>query len=399
MKRRIPRPADLRPLLRLRRPTLNPLARAHTIDDLRRIARRSTPSGPFHYADGAADEEITARRVLQSFREIEFNPRVMSDVSEIDMRTELFGSPSALPFGLAPTGFTRMMHSAGETAVASAAAAAGIPYALSTVGTTSIPALAEAVPHGRKWFQLYPLRDRELTQRLLTAARDNDYEALVITVDVPAAGNRLRDLRYGMTIPPELTLKTFLDASYRPRWWIDFLTTEPYSFTFEGGTSGGLSDLVSALYDPSMTFDDLAWVREFWTGPLIVKGLQTVDDVERAVDFGADGVVLSSHGGRQLDRTPLPLDLLPRIAERYRGTVTIMLDSGIRSGGDIAAALGLGADFVLIGRPYLYGLMAGGEAGVARALAILRTELARTMALVGAPRISDLTADRVRKGP
>jgi L-lactate dehydrogenase (cytochrome) len=289
-----------------------------------------------------------------------------------------------------------MMHSAGERAVVAAAEQAGIPYALSTVGTTSIEQVAETAPSARKWFQLYLWKDRDLSRELVANARAAGYEALVVTVDVPVNGNRLRDLRNGMTIPPQLTLRTFLDASYRWEWWLNFLTTEPYTFAFDKGGHGALTDLVSKLYDPTVTFGDLEWIREEWDGPILVKGIQTVRDAEAVMDHGADGVIVSNHGGRQLDRAPVPLHLLPRIAGAVGERGTVMLDTGIMNGGDIVAALALGADLALVGRAYLYGLMAGGEAGVARAIAILAAEIERTMKLLGVTAVAELGPEHVR---
>ena len=400
LKRQIPKIKDFAPLLNFKMPEANATARrlsnAHTIADLRRIATRRTPAGPFDYTDGAADHEISIERSRQAFLDVEFQPGILRDVTNVDMTTAVLGKESALPFGMAPTGFTRMMHSAGERAVASAAARAGIPYSLSTVGTTSIEEVAETAPNGRRWFQLYLWKNRDLSLELIENAAKSGYDTLIITVDVPTTGNRVRDLRNGMSIPPQLTLKTLLDASYRPEWWINFLTTEPYSFAFDRTGSGSLGDLVSTLYDSSVTFEDLRWMREVWKGHLIVKGIQTVDDAERAFEYGADGIVVSNHGGRQLDRAPVPFHLLPRIADRVGSRGTIMLDTGITSGADIVAALALGADFTLIGRAYLYGLMAGGEAGVTRCIDILSSEIERTMALLGVTSVSELNRDHVR---
>jgi L-lactate dehydrogenase (cytochrome) len=288
-----------------------------------------------------------------------------------------------------------MMHSAGESAVAAAAAAAGIPYSLSTVGTTSIDEVAAVAPNATKWFQLYLWKDRNLSLKLIDNAARAGYQSLIVTVDVPTAGNRVRDLRSGMTIPPQLSLRTLLDASYRPEWWINFLTTKPYSFAFDPSGKSNIGDLVAALYDPTVTFDDLAWLRQAWQGPMIIKGIQTERDAILAFDHGADGIVVSNHGGRQLDRAPVPLHLLPRIVKAVGNRGTIMLDTGIRTGADIVAAIALGADFTLVGRAYLYGLMAGGEQGVARSIQILASEIERTMTLLGVSSIPELAPEHV----
>ncbi|MGH3308999.1 MAG: alpha-hydroxy acid oxidase [Streptomyces sp.] len=400
LARRFPRPKDLAPLLKLkprqRDATARRLAGAHTIWDLRHIAKRRTPAGPFDYTDGAADAEVGIRRAREAFDDLEFRPGILRDVAEVDTSTPVLGERSGLPFGLAPTGFTRMMHSAGERAVVAAAARAGIPYALSTMGTTSIEQVAATAPTARKWFQLYLWKDRRLSLDLISNAKAAGYEALIVTVDVPVNGNRLRDLRNGMTIPPQLTLKTFLDASYRWAWWFDFLTTEPYAFAFDRDGQGSLGDIMHKLYDSTVTFEDLAWIREAWDGPMLVKGIQTVRDAELAMTHGADGVIVSNHGGRQLDRAPVPLHLLPEIVDAVGARGTVMLDTGIMNGGDIVAALALGADFALVGRAYLYGLMAGGEAGVARAIEILSAEVERTMKLLGVTAVGELGRDHVR---
>ena len=400
LKRQLPKIKDFAPLLKFKVPDTNAtrrrLSSAYTIEDLRRIAKRRTPIGPFDYTEGGADHEISIDRSRQAFMDVEFQPGILRDVTNVDMTTTVLGKQSTLPFGMAPTGFTRMMHSAGERAVASAAANAGIPYSLSTVGTTSIEDVAAAAPGGRKWFQLYLWKNRDLSLELMQNAKKAGYDTLIITVDVPTTGNRIRDLRNGMSIPPQLTLKTLLDASYRPGWWINFLTTEPYKFAFDRTGQGTLSDLVATLYDSSVTFEDLRWIREVWKGPLIIKGIQMEEDAERAFDYGADGIVVSNHGGRQLDRAPIPLHRLPRIVDGVGHRGTVMLDTGIMNGADIVAAIALGADFTLIGRAYLYGLMAGGEAGVTRCIEILSSEIERTMKLLGVTSISALNRDHVR---
>jgi L-lactate dehydrogenase (cytochrome) len=363
------------------------------------MAKRRTPQAPFDYTDGAAEAEITLRRARQAFLDIEFRPGILRDVSRIDLGTEILGKPSRLPVGIAPTGFTRMMQSEGEYAGSQAAAAAGIPYTLSTMGTASIEDVAAAAPDGRNWFQLYLWTDRERSLELIERAARAGNDTLMVTVDTAVAGARLRDVRNGMTIPPALTLKTVLDASYRPAWWFNFLTHEPLAFASLSRYTGTVADLINSMFDPTLTFEDLDWLRETWKGKLVVKGIQTVEDARRVVDHGADGVVLSNHGGRQLDRAPIPFHLLPEVSAALRADhseAAIILDTGIMSGADIIAALALGADFTLIGRAYLYGLMAGGRAGVDRAIRILETDMLRTMALLGVTRISELTPDHVR---
>lgn len=400
MQRRLPNPKELAPLLHLERVDLNGtrrrLAKAQSIPDLRRIAQRRTPSGPFHYVDGAADDEITLRKARQYFHDVEFQPAILRDVRSTDTSTTLFGERYRLPFGCAPTGFTRMMHAEGERAVVRATGRAGIPYALSTMSTTSIQDLQTEAPDAAKMFQLYLWKDHDRSRELMALAQQNGYKALILTVDVPVTGNRMRDARYGMTIPPQLNLRTFLDASYRPHWWFDFLTTEPLRFAFAHSESASLGEVMSRLVDPGATIDDLAWMIEAWDGPVIVKGIQTVEDAVKVTEAGADGIILSNHGGRQLDRAPLPLRLVPQVRGELGDDATIMLDTGIMSGADIVAAIAAGADFAWVGRAYLYGLMAGGEAGVARALKILETEVLRTMQLLGVRSVAELGPHLVR---
>lgn len=402
LRRRVPKYADLAPLMQFKKPEFSreaKLRRASTIWDLRDMAKRRTPKAPLDYTDGAAEAEITLRRARQAFQEIEFRPGVLRDVSTVDLGTEILGKASRLPFGIAPTGFTRMMQSEGEYAGSQAAAAAGIPYTLSTMGTASIEDVAAAAPDGRNWFQLYLWTDRDRSLELIERAARAGNDTLMVTVDTAVAGARLRDVRNGMTIPPALTLKTVLDASYRPAWWFNFLTHEPLTFASLSRYTGTVADLINSMFDPTLTYEDLDWLRETWKGKLVVKGIQTADDARKVVDHGADGVVLSNHGGRQLDRAPIPFHLLPEVSaalEADHSNAAVILDTGIMSGADIIAALAMGADFTLIGRAYLYGLMAGGRAGVDRAIQILATDMRRTMALLGVSRIADLTPDHVR---
>lgn len=372
------------------------LAAAHTVDDIRKIAKRRTPTGPFDYVDGSAEEEITISKVKQYFRDIEFQPRIFQDVSRCDLTTQLFDREYQMPFGFAPTGFTRLMHHEGEKAVVRSAKKNGIPYALSTVGTTSIESLAAEAPDAHRWFQLYLWKDRERSKAFIQEAKSCGYETLVLTMDVPIAGNRLRDLRNGMTIPPQLTLKTLFDASYRPNWWFNFLTSEPLKFGFSDETTGVAAAIAGELYDPSVVLDDIDWIKELWGGPLVVKGVQTLKDAKAVVAAGADGIVVSNHGGRQLDRAPVPLRILPEVVDAVGDRATVMLDTGITSGADIVAALAAGADFVWIGRAYLYGLMAAGEVGVDRVVEILESEVIRTMKLLGVQTVSQLGRDHIR---
>jgi L-lactate dehydrogenase (cytochrome) len=399
-QRRLPRWSEFRPLLQVQPMTLDRTARrlrrAASVEDLRDQARRRVPRAVFDYTDGGAGREVSLRRSRAAFDRVEFLPTVLRDVSSVDVSTTVLGRPAALPLVMAPTGFTRMMNHQGEPAVARAAARAGVPYALSTMGTTSPERLAAEAPEARRWFQLYLWRDRAASTEIVRRAAENGYEALVLTVDTPVGGLRLRDVRNGMTIPPALTARTILDGARHPSWWANLLTTEPLEFASLNSFAGTVSDLASQVFDPSATLADVRWLRDTWSGPLIVKGLLTVDDAVAAVDAGADGVVVSNHGGRQLDQSPTPLEQLPAIAEAIGERAEVYVDGGVMSGSDVMAAVTLGARAALVGRAYLYGLMAGGEAGVDRVLEILRQEMVTAMQLTGVTSVAELTKDRVR---
>ena len=399
VERRFPRPKDLAPLLRFKRwepnPTKRRLDKALTISDLRTIAKRRTPQAPFDYTDGAAEEELSLNRARTAFRNIEFHPNILRDVSQIHTERQLLGGPSRHPIVIAPTGFTRMMHTEGEYAGSSAAGEFGIPFTLSTMGTASVEDIAKVEPLGRRWFQLYLWTNREQSLGLVHRARDAGYDALVVTVDVPVAGARLRDKRNGMSIPPALTAKTIINAIPRPEWWFNFLTTPPLEFASLNSWGGTVAELIDQMFDPTITFDDLKWIRQAWPGKLVIKGVQSLDDAIALAKIGVDGIVLSNHGGRQLDRAPVPFHLLPRVNKEIGKDVELMLDTGIMSGADIVAAVAMGARSTMIGRAYLYGLMAGGRAGVVRALEILTSEIERTMQLLGVTHIDELNEKHV----
>ena len=386
----------LRPARVPLRATDRRLARAASIADLRRLARRRAPRAVFDYTDGAAGEELSLSRSREAYSRVEFSPRVLRDVSGVDTSTTILGKPSAAPWAFAPTGFTRMMHTEGESAVGRVAALMGIPYALSTMGTTSIEQLAAAAPDARRWFQLYLWRDREASLDFVVRAQAAGYEALVLTVDTPVAGPRLRDVRNGLTIPPTLSLRTLAEGSSHPAWWWDLFTTEPLEFASLHRFEGTVAELVGTMFDPAASMADLTWLREAWDGPLVVKGIQSVADARAVVDAGADALVVSNHGGRQLDRAPVPLEVLPSVVDTVGDEAEVYVDGGILSGSDIVAAVALGARAALVGRAYLYGLMAGGERGVQRAAQILQQEVTSTLALLGVSRVSDLGRDHVR---
>ncbi|MEY8566077.1 alpha-hydroxy acid oxidase [Corynebacterium sp.] len=394
VRRQLPNPSEILDLMQFKKPEFNARKRrldsALTIHDLRRIAKRRTPASAFDYTDGAAEEEISIARARQAFEDIEFHPSILKDASVIDTTATVHGGTSALPFGIAPTGFTRLMQTEGEIAGAGAAAAAGIPFSLSTLGTTSIEDVKATNPHGRNWFQLYVMKDRDISYGLVDRAAQAGFDTLFFTVDAPVAGNRMRDTRHGFSIPPQLTAKTVLDAIPRPWWWYDFLTTPPLEFASLSSTGGTVGELLDSAMDPTINYRDLEVIRDMWPGTISVKGVQTVEDAVTLAELGVDSIVLSNHGGRQLDRAPVPFQLLPEVRRAVGDDMEIIVDTGIMNGADIVAAVALGADFTLIGRAYLYGLMAGGRDGVDRTIAILRSQIERTMKLLQVTSLDEL---------
>ncbi|NQD41086.1 alpha-hydroxy acid oxidase [Glutamicibacter halophytocola] len=401
LKRQLPDLSELVSLMKFKAPSLDRrtarLAAAADMWDLRAMAKRRTPTAAFDYVDGAAGREITARRARQVFDSVELLPRILHGTAHSDLSTTIAGAAAKLPFGIAPTGFTRFMHSEGEIGGSRAAQQAGIPFSLSTMGTRSIEEVAAAAPDGRHWFQLYLWKDREKSAALVERAAAAGFDTLLVTVDTPVAGQRHRDTRNGMKIPPELTFKTIIDASYRPEWWFNFLTTDSLKFASLSGTSADLPTIINSMFDSSLDFDDLKWIRELWKGKLFVKGVLTTEDAAKAKAAGADGLVVSNHGGRQLDRAPIAFEALSEVRAEVGQDMEIILDSGIMSGADIVASLCAGADFVLIGRAYLYGLMAGGEQGVSRAIELLAREVEVAMQLMGAASIKDLDESLIRR--
>jgi len=400
VKRRIPSPKDLAQLLKFRKFVLSPtkrrLSKALTIYDLRDIAKRRTPQAPFDYTDGGADTESSLTRARNAYEKLEFQPKILLNVKDVDISVNMLGKNASMPIGIAPTGFTRMMQTEGEYAGACAASDAGIPYTLSTMGTRSIEDVAKAAPNGRNWFQLYMWKDRDRSMALVDRAKAAGFDTLVLTVDVPVAGARLRDVRNGMTIPPSLTLRTILNAIPRPAWWVNFLTTDPLKFASLDSWNGTVAELLDSMFDPTITYEDLKWIRGQWQGNLVVKGIQNVDDAVRSIEAGADAIILSNHGGRQLDRAPVPLYLLPEVLKAVGNKGEVHIDTGIMHGADVVAALATGAKFTWIGRAYLYGLMAGGKPGVDKALEIMRMQIIRTMKLLGARTVAELNPDHVR---
>lgn len=377
------------------------LQRAASVEDLRRIARRRLPGGVFDYIDGGAEDEVALDRNTRSFRELEFVPRVLRDVGSIDTSGTILGQPVPFPLILAPTGFTRIAHPPGELAVARSAARAGLPYSLSTMGTRSVEEVA-AVSDGSKWFQVYVWRDKGLLKDMILRAAEAGFEVLCITVDAAMLGRRERDVRRGFTLPPKMGLGTVIEGLLRPGWTLRFALSEPISFAnvtgntgIDGSTAVDLAAFMNTQFDPTLSWDDVEWMRSLWDGPVLVKGVQSVADAVIARDRGLHGVVLSNHGGRQLDSAPGIVDLVQPVAEAVGGDLDIVCDGGIRRGGDIVKALALGATSCMVGRAYLYGLAAAGEEGVDWVIEHLRASMERDMALIGAASVADLTPDLV----
>ncbi len=355
--------------------------------------------------EGGADDEVTLRRNTAGFDRWAFLPRPLTDVSAIDTRTTILGHTIDWPVMLAPTGLSRLFHPDGERAVARAAAASGSVYCLSTMASTSIEDVAKASA-GPKWFQVYCFRDRELTREFLTRAKAAGYTGLCVTVDVQVHGNRERDRRSGMTIPPRLTLASLGRFAGRPGWVLDYLRSDTpilanvaHKIAEGSKETTTLPGYVSRQFDPTLTWKDIGWMVSEWGGPLLVKGILHPDDVREAIAVGVRGIIVSNHGGRQLDGAVATIDALPRIADAAAGGIEIILDGGIRRGTHVLKALALGARACMIGRPYLYGLAAGGEAGVRRALTVLREEVTRSMALAGVRSVGEIARGLVTVAP
>jgi L-lactate dehydrogenase (cytochrome) len=390
----------LRSVLRFERVETDPverrLRRAASVDDLRRIAKRRLPGGVFDYIDGGAEDERTLAANQAAFAATGFRPRVLRGLSDVDPAGWILGRPLPYPLVLAPTGFTRIADPAGELAVARAADRAGLPYTLSTLSTRSIEEV-RAVSRGRLWFQVYAWRDRGLVKEMIDRAAAADYEALVLTVDTAVFGRRERDVRRGFSLPPAIGPGTIVDGLLHPAWTWAFARSEPIRFANVVGRDVGdgaspvtLADYITTQFDPGLAWGDIDWLRSVWAGPIVLKGIQTVEDAVLAADAGVDAIALSNHGGRQLDGAPAAFSLVRPVADAVQGRTEIICDGGVRRGSDIAKAVAAGATAAMAGRAYLYGLGAAGERGVDRVLEWLRADLLRTMALLGAGTLADL---------
>lgn len=370
--------------------------RAASVEDLRRIARRRLPGGVFDYIDGGAEDERSLAASQKAFAETTFRPRVLRGIKDVEIKSTLLGQPSSYPLALAPTGFTRIADPEGELAVARAADRAGLPYTLSTLGTRSIEEV-RAVSRGRLWLQVYAWKDRGLIKEMADRAASAGYEALVLTVDTAVLGRRERDVRRGFSLPPKLGPGTILDAAIHPSWTWSFLRSEPIRFANvvgrgveDGSTPVNLSEYLNEQFESALSWQDVEWLRSVWTGPVVIKGIQSVEDAVLAADAGVDAVALSNHGGRQLDSSPAPFSLVAPVADAVSGRVEIICDGGVRRGSDIVKAVAAGATACMAGRAYLYGLGAAGERGVDRVLSWFADDMRRTMILIGVSSIEEL---------
>ena len=400
MKRQLPRWKNIKPLLGWGLPKTffqdRKLNSAVNLAELRLLAKRRVPKAVFDYVDGGANDELAYARSQEIYSRVEFKARVLRDVSAVDLKTKILGKESALPIIFAPTGYTRMMHYQGEIMVAKVCDDNNLIYNLSTMGTTSSKEIGEQVPSVRRWFQLYLWRDREQSLKFIEEARAAGFEGLMLTVDTAVGGIKWRDMRNGLTVPPKIGFKTFFDMALKPKWWFNLLTTAPLEFATFRNFNKPLSEIAAKVFDPAVTFEDVKWLRSVWQGKLIIKGIQTVSDAQELAKIGVDAIVLSNHGGRQLDRSVVPLELLPdvRTALGPKGSgVEIYIDGAIMSGADCLAAVALGADAVLIGRAYLYGAMAAGKNGVEKVVEILRFEMETALKLMGAKNLSELSPE------
>ena len=373
------------------------LAHAFSIEDLRCAARFRLPKAIFDFFDGGAEDELTLDDNQAAFRRVRLLPRVLVDVAQVDLGVQLLGRPAALPMAIAPTGAVGFGWRGGDIAIARAAAAAGIPYTLSSAATASIEQIAKAAP-GRLWFQAYILRNKPFLDGLIARALAADYEALMITVDLPVGGKRERDFRNHFSVPFRFTAKNLVDFARHPGWLSDIVRygmpvmENMIGLDMEARSATAIASSVGRSYDPSFDWSSLQKIRDHWPRKLIVKGILRPDDASRLAAMGCDALVVSNHGGRQLDGAVATLDALPAVVQAVGGRIPVLLDGGVRRGSDIFKALALGAAGVMVGRATLYGAVSGGEDGAQRALAILRDELTRTLQLSGTSAVSDINS-------
>ena len=366
--------------------------------EMRNLAKKRVPKAVFDYVDGGANDELAYARSQEIYSRVEFKARVLRDVSKIDLTCDVIGQKSALPIIFAPTGYTRMMHYQGEVMIAKICEENNLIYNLSTMGTTSSEEIGNQVPGVRRWFQLYLWRDRDQSLKFIEEAKEAGFEGLMLTVDTAVGGIKWRDMRNGLTVPPKIGFKTFFDMALKPKWWFNLLTTAPLEFATFRNFNKPLSEIAATVFDPAVTFEDVKWLRSVWQGKLVIKGIQSVADAAELKKIGVDAIVLSNHGGRQLDRSVVPLELLPKVRSEIgvKGSgPQIYIDGAIMSGADVLAAIALGADAVLIGKAYLYGAMAAGKSGVEKVVEMFRFEMETALKLMGAKNLSELTPDFV----
>jgi L-lactate dehydrogenase (cytochrome) len=386
-KRNLPNLPYFYSLIEWKLPTLSrrksATMKAQTIEDLARAAKKRVPKVVFDYVEGSALDEIGYSRAQRAIRRVQFNSRILRDVSEVDPSEVIFGQRVDLPIVFAPTGYTRLMHHVGEPAVASAATKNNLIYSLSTMGTVSPQELAEAVPDSRRWFQLYVMKNREDSVAIIKQAREAGFESLILTVDTTVGGIRLRDLRNGLTIPPRIRISTVIAIARKPIWWLNLFTTKKLEFAAFRGWDKSLLELSNTIYSPAISQEDIKWLQSAWNGPIIIKGVQSVADAKMLADLGVQGIVLSSHGSRQLDRGLVPIEILPEVVAEVGDKLDVFIDGSFMSGQDVYAAIALGAKAVFVGRAYLYGVMADGERGVEKVIELMRRDFVNTMALTG----------------
>ena len=377
------------------------MSKYYNIDDLRLLAKKRVPRAVFDYADGAAEDELTKDNNRNAFKKWKFIPDVLVDVAEVDTQTKVLGTEMPFPFALGPTAISYLFHHSGEPAVARAASERNFPSTLSSIASTNIEDYADASDCS-VWYQMYVWKNREISNDFIKRCKEKNYKAIMLTVDVPVGGKRERDLRSGMTIPPRLTLSSIIDAAFHPSWWWNFIfgpkikfANVKERFTGKNKNFSNMMTYMNQQFDPSVTWDEAKEIASMWEGPFAIKGLMNADDAEKAIEIGASAIVISNHGGRQLDSAVAPIDVLPEIAKRVNGRAEILIDGGIRRGTDIVKAIALGADACLIGRPWVYGLAAKGEEGVGLVIDILASEVTRTLQLLGCKSINDVSRRHV----
>jgi isopentenyl diphosphate isomerase/L-lactate dehydrogenase-like FMN-dependent dehydrogenase len=367
----------------------------HSVDDVRRSAKKRLPEMIYDFIYGGAYDELTLSANRSDFSDILFRPKLLTDVSDRNQRTRVVGQELAFPVMVSPAGLLRLAHTEGELAIARAAGNTGVVFVVSTAASWSMEEIAEAAT-GPLWFQLYLWRDRDIMRSLVERAKQAEYQALVLTVDLQVVGKRERDLRNGLSIPPKISLGSALDAVLHPRWFLDLIKGPPVAFRNFLGIAEGDDTLSHSafinrhLINPSANWQDLQWVRELWKGPLLVKGIITPEDALKAVDSGVDGIIVSNHGGRQLDGVSSAIRALPRIFDAVGNRADLILDSGVRRGADVVKAMALGACAVMTGRSWIWGLAAAGQPGVERVQAILAQEIDETLALLGRSNLEEI---------